>query len=745
MKKYLVLLTTTLFTTALLAQRGKDGNKTVAAASTLVNEYTTLITDANAGQSTIAVASNTLSGVFAAPLAKGDLILIIQMQGATIDFAPDDNTYGAITNYNNAGNNELAEVLSVSGTQQITLLCGLKNSYTATGHVQVVRVPRYNTLTINSGADISCPTWDGTKGGVVAIEVLGQTTINGKILATGKGFRSGKANENEATFGVTGSRSGFASYGGEKGEGIAGYVTDYDTMNGRYSFGAPANGGGGGNGHNAGGGGGANAGDINVWTGKGNPDLSTANWAQAWDLEGNNFSTSTSSGGGKGGYTFSSNNQNALTTPLYTSAWGGDWRNNVGGRGGRPLDYSTGHLFLGGGGGAGDQNDGTGGDGGNGGGLIYLVSFGNVSGTGAIESNGAAGENSGAGITQGQDGAGGGGAGGTIIVNAKGQITTISITANGGEGGDLLKIVGNDCYGPGGGGGGGYIATTATNVSKSAAGGTNGTTTVVTMSEFPANGATKGSTGNTAGIVSLFDITANGDTACAGQTVTLTALVSGTAPVGYTVDWRDDTGNIVGNGESIQYTFNTPQTLYVNTCPGWFSIPVALVGGTEPTAAFAYADSGGFNAHFFNNSTNATSYNWNFGDGNTSTNAAPVHDYASEGTYTVTLIAINPCGADTFTANVTVIKVSLNENAPQQLTIISGNSPNTYYLQGINTTCTEVNYSVTDLSGRILAQKQLFNSNALLGPIDLASYSQGLYVVSFNCNSKLFYGKLLVK
>lgn len=744
MKKYLVLLTATLFSTALLAQRGKDGNKIVSAASTVVNEYTTLTADAIAGQNTITVASNTLSGVFTSPLAKGDLILIIQMQGATINFAPDDNSYGAITNYNNAGNNELAEVLSVSGTQQITLLCGLKNSYTATGHVQVVRIPRYNTLTINSGADVTCPTWDGSKGGVVAVEVLGNTTIAGKIQATGKGFRSGKANENEATFGVTGSRSGFASYGGEKGEGIAGYVTDYDAMNGRYSFGAPANGGGGGNGHNAGGGGGANAGDINVWTGKGNPDLSTASWAQAWDLEGNSFSTSTSSGGGKGGYTFSSNNQNALTTPLYTSAWGGDWRNNVGGHGGRPLDYSAGRLFLGGGGGAGDQNDGTGGDGGNGGGLIYFVSFGDVTGTGIFEANGAAGENSGAGITQGQDGGGGGGAGGTIIVNAKGQISTVSINANGGEGGDLLKIIGNDSYGPGGGGGGGYIATTNTSVTKSVAGGTNGTTTVVTMSEFPPSGATKGGAGNTAGSLSSFDIIANGDTACAGQAITLTAAVSGNAPAGYSIEWHNANGDVLGTGDTLNYAFNTAETIYVNTCPGWFSTPVVLVGGTSPSAAFAYADSGGFTAYFFNNSTNATAYSWDFGDGNTSTNAAPVHDYASEGTYTVTLIAINPCGADTFTTNVTVIKVGLNENAPQELKIIVGNSPNTYYLQGINTTCAEVNYNITDLSGRTLAQKQLFN-NVILGPIDLSGYSKGLYIISFNCNGKLFYGKLLAK
>lgn len=40
-----------------------------------------------------------------------------------------------------------------------------------------------------------------------------------------------------------------------------------------------------------------------------------------------------------------------------------------------------------------------------------------------------------------------------------------------------------------------------------------------------------------------------------------------------------------------------------------------------------------------NTSQNATSYKWSFGDGSTSTAAAPTHTYAKEGTYTVTLRA----------------------------------------------------------------------------------------------------------
>src|SRR5690554_6395952 len=45
-----------------------------------------------------------------------------------------------------------------------------------------------------------------------------------------------------------------------------------------------------------------------------------------------------------------------------------------------------------------------------------------------------------------------------------------------------------------------------------------------------------------------------------------------------------------------------------------------------------------------NNSDAATSYLWNFGDGNTSTATTPSNVYTSEGNYTITLRAINSCG-----------------------------------------------------------------------------------------------------
>ncbi len=55
---------------------------------------------------------------------------------------------------------------------------------------------------------------------------------------------------------------------------------------------------------------------------------------------------------------------------------------------------------------------------------------------------------------------------------------------------------------------------------------------------------------------------------------------------------------------------------------------------------------------FTNNSDDAESYTWDFGDGNTSTDESPTHTYATEGDYIVTLTATNSCGNATSSSTV---------------------------------------------------------------------------------------------
>lgn len=497
-----------LFTVPGFSQAGKDGAETISTAGVIFNRYTTLAASATAGSTSISVSSvaGLAAGAIAgaannpyatASLGYGDLIMIIKVQGASIN-TTNTVSYGSVTATNNAGVYELKLVRSVSGNT-IFFCSGLAYDYTVggTNRVQVIRIPRLSALTVNGGASLTAPAWSSSfTGGIVAVEVNGNAAINGSVTVNGLGFRGGTVDNN--TSGAPGGPSNYVNSastdGAEKGESIAGYQADYDALNGRYDRGAPANGGGGGNAHNAGGGGGANGNNGNTWTGQGVMVTNGSNPLGAWALDpgytANGNALTNSAGGGRGGYSYGANNQVATTVAPGNSAWGGDYRREAGGLGGRPNTYAANTLFMGGGGGAGDGNNTAAQNGANGAGIIYLLVTGNLSGTGSITANGAA---AGPTISGHNDAPGGGGAGGAIRLNVQGTVTTSTITANGGAGGNQL-ITSNESEGPGGGGGGGYIRTTGT-PTVTVNGASAGTTSSLAVTEFTFNGATAGATG----------------------------------------------------------------------------------------------------------------------------------------------------------------------------------------------------------------------------------------------------------
>ena len=54
-------------------------------------------------------------------------------------------------------------------------------------------------------------------------------------------------------------------------------------------------------------------------------------------------------------------------------------------------------------------------------------------------------------------------------------------------------------------------------------------------------------------------------------------------------------------------------------------------------------------------------YLWNFGDGNTSTEANPGNIYSASGPYTVTLTITNGCGSNTFTDSILLTVAGIDE------------------------------------------------------------------------------------
>lgn len=494
------------------ATAGKDGAG--GNLTGVVNSYYPGTANAAAGAKTISV--GTRAGA-STNIATGDLLLVIQMQDATIDTS-NDNTYGVggttgagFTNLNSSGLYEYVVATSAVSGGVVNISGkgtgnGLINAYNTAAvsttqgvrRFQVIRVPQYTTATLTSG--LTALAWNGSVGGVLAIDVSGVLTLNSATVSVnGKGFRGGGgiAMDNSGTYldtdynrpaptvtlPITAGNPADGAHS-SKGEGIAGsprYMYDgtqiidqgenYPTLAqqagtdppaGSFARGAPGNAGGGGtdgnptaNDENAGGGGGSNAG-----------------------------------GGGRGGNSWSSNLTN-------------------GGLGGVALVPTVAKVFLGGGGGAGDTNNGSSetaagaaqtdpgtglnSSGAAGGGIVMIRAL-SVTGTGTITANGNDA------LNVGRDAGGGGGAGGTIIfLVGTGNLNNLNLQATGGDGGNawLSQVLGTNGinrHGPGGGGGGGLIVTSNTPASRVVTGGANG----VTTQGKDAYGAQPGGVGTTA-------------------------------------------------------------------------------------------------------------------------------------------------------------------------------------------------------------------------------------------------------
>ncbi|MCB9299352.1 MAG: PKD domain-containing protein [Lewinellaceae bacterium] len=101
-----------------------------------------------------------------------------------------------------------------------------------------------------------------------------------------------------------------------------------------------------------------------------------------------------------------------------------------------------------------------------------------------------------------------------------------------------------------------------------------------------------------------------------------------------------------------QVTYNSPGAytvlLLANNAAGSDTIVLENYIEVLPATQAAFsAATNNLTASFSNQSANATTYQWAFGDGWSSMVAEPAHTYAAGGTYTVQLIANGPCGADT--------------------------------------------------------------------------------------------------
>ena len=393
--------------------------------------------------------------------AAGEQVVVMQMQDDVIGTnTANTSSFGNLGSISNAGIYEIATILAVNrsaGTAtSISVTTPLANTYNtgANSRVQVISFRLLNASAYTTSANITGVAWNGTIGGVIALRVGGDLTLNHAINANGLGFRGGTVSVNYYGGGTTCSTIAPASssnQNGGKGEGI--YAVTSATQ--AYGTAKVLNGGGGG------------GQDIN--------------------------------GGGGGGGNYTAGGLGGI-------GWSCTSLNNASGQGGITLSVSisSNRVFMGGGGGGGQQNNSNATVGGAGGGII-LIKANRLLTAGCASSPTitARGNNS---SNSGNDGAGGAGAGGSVVL----EIPTYSVNAGcplrvdagGGRGGSVTDA---SQHAGGGAGGQGVVVYSipqpTLNIVTATSNGTPGCNNAGCTSSAGVAGGT-----NNAGIVTLSSV-----------------------------------------------------------------------------------------------------------------------------------------------------------------------------------------------------------------------------------------------
>ncbi|MEP7171807.1 MAG: PKD domain-containing protein, partial [Bacteroidota bacterium] len=158
--------------------------------------------------------------------------------------------------------------------------------------------------------------------------------------------------------------------------------------------------------------------------------------------------------------------------------------------------------------------------------------------------------------------------------------------------------------------------------------------------------------------------------------------------------------------------------------------PVNVFVNASPTAAFTSSNVNETYT-FTDNSVGATSWFWDFGDGNNTTGQGPVvHTYTASGTYIVMLIVSNGQCIDTAfqTVVITIVGIEQHENN-SSLTIYPNPATDQINISWNQTMQENVSIKITDHLGRIVFDEsdQSLKTGIHSKQISVAGFADGIY------------------
>ena len=199
--------------------------------------------------------------------------------------------------------------------------------------------------------------------------------------------------------------------------------------------------------------------------------------------------------------------------------------------------------------------------------------------------------------------------------------------------------------------------------------------------------------------------------------------------------------NFYGSLDSMTATFlqNVAETVVMDSLTQW------RIGANDVSAGFT-STTNNDEVTFSDQSTNATSWYWDFGDGAMDSIANPVHTYTTSGTYTISLIATDGCTSDTITDTVTLTILGTPDPQGSLFRIAPNPCHDTFRLESSFDVAQDVHFEIWDMAGKLVYQDNWeVGSGMNQKVVSLNGVPAGNYLVKMNSREGAQTQRLVVR